>query len=115
LGGKTGLSIASTILISCYILLYALALGRSFGNNNSPIHWNWELIGSFMGIALLYGFLAYSSFCFNKVTRGIDGYKIKLINNADKRHWIHIFFDKKTLFNQFTTFIGKQKKYFFRN
>lgn len=80
-GGKIGVIIATLVLItlSCYFMIYAKALGKSFANSNSPMVFDWEILIYFIGIALLYSFLAYSAFSFSQVAHGVDGYKIRLI------------------------------------
>lgn len=80
-GGKIGITIVTLILtvISCYLLLYAKGLGKSFANSNTPTSLNLEIVLMFLSFAALYAFIGYGSFCLRQVTHGIEGYKIKLL------------------------------------
>ncbi|AZQ64879.1 hypothetical protein EI427_21885 [Flammeovirga pectinis] len=81
IGGKVMLTIVTLLLtgISCYLLLYGKALGKSFANSTTPTSIDLELVLLFLSFAALYTFIAYGSFCLKQATYGIDGYKIKLL------------------------------------
>lgn len=80
-GGKIGVTITAIILttISCYLFVYAIALGKSFSNSNSSMSLNTDMILQFLSITALFTFMAYGSFCFSQIAHGIEGYKIKLL------------------------------------
>ncbi|PHS03135.1 MAG: hypothetical protein COA88_16030 [Kordia sp.] len=80
-GGKMGITITAIILtaISCYLFVYAIALGKSFSNSNSSMSLNMDMILQFLAFIAFYSFMAYGSFCFSQVVHGIEVYKIKLL------------------------------------
>jgi len=80
-GGKMGVTITAIILtaISCYLFIYAIALGKSFSNSNASMRLNTDMILQFLAFAAFYSFMAYGSFCLSQVAHDIEGYKIKLL------------------------------------
>ncbi|MDO6759711.1 hypothetical protein Q4566_05820 [Tamlana sp. 2_MG-2023] len=78
-GGKTGVIITVIILtaISCYLLMYAIGLGKSFGNSSAPTSFRVESLLPYLKFAALYAFIGYGAFCFSQMEHGVEGYKIK--------------------------------------
>lgn len=80
-GGKVGIVLAFLILtaISCFIFMYAIGLGKSFANSNSPTNWNAKQALPFLAFAIFYAFMGYGSFCLSELAHGAEGYKIQVI------------------------------------
>ncbi|WP_194766371.1 hypothetical protein [Tamlana sp. I1] len=78
-GGKTALIITWIILtaFSCFVLMYGMALGKSFANSSSPTTFNVEILLLFLSFAALYAFIGYGAFCFSQMAHGVAGYKLK--------------------------------------
>lgn len=78
-GGKIGVIIVASILtiLSCYILVWGIGIGKSFSNSHASTSLNSDTILQFLSFTTLYAFLAYSCFCFSQVLHGINGYKTK--------------------------------------
>ncbi len=80
-GGTIGVTTSAIILtlITCYLFVYANALGKSFSNSNIAIRLNTDMILKFLTITAFYAFIAYGSFSFSQVAHSVEGYKIKLL------------------------------------
>lgn len=80
-GNQTGAILTALVLtgVGCFLLVYLEALGRAFGNGNSAIRLSKDLIIPFTGLAALFGFMAYGSYCLGQVIKGIEGYQLKSV------------------------------------